>query len=328
MLLSVTTRARKVKNGYKFYFDIYSKGQRYTQTTETVISAVSSKDAVRRAPAGIKALRNDLEYKLRNKTAGSSNADFVQYFKDAGKYNNALQKLIKFNASLKFKDITESWGMKYRDFLLSDLDPNSAHYYMNAVKIILNSAVRDKYLPSNPLKYIKIKRKERDTEYLTPEELDRLRAYRPSPAEREILRGFLFACETGLRMSDVHRLDETHIKSDRVVITQQKSGKVVKVKLNSVAKDILSEGFFSFPMADGKLAGSLVSWHIKRILKSVGIKKSGAFHLSRHTFGTRLGEAGVNLRIIQSLMGHSNITQTVRYVKDTDKAKDEAIDSI
>jgi len=42
----------------------------------------------------------------------------------------------------------------------------------------------------------------------------------------------------------------------------------------------------------------------------------------------RLVEAGVNLRIVQQLMGHSCITQTARYAKATDKAMCDAMVSL
>jgi integrase/recombinase XerC len=48
----------------------------------------------------------------------------------------------------------------------------------------------------------------------------------------------------------------------------------------------------------------------------------------RHTFATRLVEADVNLKIVQQLMGHSNITQTARYAKVTDSALQSGITAL
>ena len=49
--------------------------------------------------------------------------------------------------------------------------------------------------------------------------------------------------------------------------------------------------------------------------------KDEVFYCMRHTFATRLVEYDVNLKVIQELMGHSNISQTAKYAKCTDNAK-------
>ena len=48
----------------------------------------------------------------------------------------------------------------------------------------------------------------------------------------------------------------------------------------------------------------------------------------RHTFATRLCELKVNLKVVQELMGHTNINQTAQYAKATDNAKFDAIDAL
>jgi len=48
-------------------------------------------------------------------------------------------------------------------------------------------------------------------------------------------------------------------------------------------------------------------------------------HVLRATFATRLAEAGVDVRTIQELLGHSNLNTTQRYVAVTDERKRSAI---
>ncbi|MBA3515995.1 MAG: site-specific integrase [Pyrinomonadaceae bacterium] len=45
----------------------------------------------------------------------------------------------------------------------------------------------------------------------------------------------------------------------------------------------------------------------------------------RHTFGTRLADAGVDVVKIKELMGHASIVTTIRFIHATDQGKRGAI---
>lgn len=50
------------------------------------------------------------------------------------------------------------------------------------------------------------------------------------------------------------------------------------------------------------------------------------FHSLRHTFGPRLGMAGVDVKTIQELMGHRDIKMTMRYSHPTPEHKRKAVE--
>ena len=51
------------------------------------------------------------------------------------------------------------------------------------------------------------------------------------------------------------------------------------------------------------------------------------WHDLRHTFGTRLAEAGCSEATISELMGHTDLKTTRRYTYGTDRAKRQAVEA-
>lgn len=50
-----------------------------------------------------------------------------------------------------------------------------------------------------------------------------------------------------------------------------------------------------------------------------------AFHFTRHTFGTLLMTAGVDLYTASKMMGHADVRATQVYAKIVDQKKQEAV---
>ncbi|MFQ5584576.1 MAG: tyrosine-type recombinase/integrase, partial [Calditrichia bacterium] len=52
---------------------------------------------------------------------------------------------------------------------------------------------------------------------------------------------------------------------------------------------------------------------VKLALQRAGISKRVSCHTFRHSFANHLSENGVNLRVVQALMGHANVKTTLLY---------------
>jgi len=68
-------------------------------------------------------------------------------------------------------------------------------------------------------------------------------------------------------------------------------------------------------------------WH-QKALERAGISDPFVLYSLRHTYGTRLGEAGVDAFTIQRLMGHSSITMTQRYVHPSPERVTNAVKAL
>jgi site-specific recombinase XerD len=104
-----------------------------------------------------------------------------------------------------------------------------------------------------------------------------------------------------------------------LTVTRSKSGKKENIPLNLAAvsasqklKPNTSTSNFVFLDMDGReVLQSNKHWFDDAVAEA-GIKDF-SWHCLRHTFASRLTMAGVDIRTVQELMGHSSITVTMRY---------------
>lgn len=72
----------------------------------------------------------------------------------------------------------------------------------------------------------------------------------------------------------------------------------------------------------------LLESSFSRLIKKVGIKKI-KYHALRHTFATRSIEAGVDIKTLSELLGHSSVDITLKtYVHTSDELKKKSIDKL
>jgi integrase/recombinase XerD len=87
--------------------------------------------------------------------------------------------------------------------------------------------------------------------------------------------------------------------------------------LSSARSEILKDKFVTdvlFPSRRGKTMTRQTFWYmVKRYSAIAGIKKSISPHILRHAFATHLINHGADLRVVQMLLGHSDISTTQIY---------------
>lgn len=248
--------------------------------------------------------------------------------------------LMKFRQNILIKDIDVHFCRSYSFWLRHQcksqrggcLSPMTAHVYFRKLHIILENAVRRNYLDHNPCNQLdrteKIPEPERVKRFLTQEELDILEK---TPYKYPLVKSaFLFACFSGLRISDVLKLQWSEISYQHnrfyLNIIMKKTLKPLNVPLTMKAIDFLPARIGDTNRVFAGLPGeSQIQKHLKRFCEMAGIKGRTHFHISRHTFATLLLTSGSDIYTASKMMGHSDIRSTQVYAKIIDTKKFEAI---
>jgi site-specific recombinase XerD len=145
-----------------------------------------------------------------------------------------------------------------------------------------------------------------------------------------VKRAFLFSCVTGLRWIDVSSLKwkNINLQNHYLDIQQTKTEKDLRINLNETAIKLLDkkgkpeEKVFILPTANGANK-TLKAW-----VKRAGIDKKITWHNARHSFGTNLIYFGADVTTASSLLGHSTLKHTQRYVKAASELKQKATDTL
>jgi integrase/recombinase XerD len=136
------------------------------------------------------------------------------------------------------------------------------------------------------------------------------------------------AYAAGLRVSEVAALKVTDIDSERMVIrVEQGKGATDRYVMLSPQLLTILRAYWReehpqtwlFPGRPQSMPVSVATLQeaCRLARNKAGLSKQATMHTLRHSFATHLLEAGIDLRIIQVLLGHRSITTTTLYTQVT-----------
>lgn len=344
--MAVKLRTKKLKDGSEsIYLDIYLKGSR---RYEFLGLTYKKNDPNRRNIKEIAEKRRsqvELEnfanaHNLPNFYNGKE--DFIKYFESKCKdesYKSTLNIFKRFvknklvGEKFPFNKLDEKLCEDFKEWLFEEeYKNNSVWVTVLKLKTVLNLAVKEKIIPLNPAKFVKVKLEETEKIFLTVDELKKM--YNTDYKEKDVKRAFLFACYTGLRLSDIKALTWKQIRESKLYFIQQKTKGVEYLPLSETASKILYDGIemdmngdekvFKFPTYKSEKLGS----HLRNWAKLSKVDKYITFHSARHTFGTLLVTSGVEILAVKKLMGHKSINSTLVYAKIIDAKLNEAVNKL
>lgn len=281
--------------------------------------------------------------------------DFLEYLeveqnrsqKTIQNYDHYLTRLIDFAGEIKVSDIDAELIRKWRLWLnrlgtnVSDeLQKTTQNYHLIALRSFLKfCAKRD--IPALPADKVELSRtKRKQVTFLNEDELEALFAQPDiqtlaGARDRAILE-LLFS--SGLRVSELAGLDRDHVnlkrrefmvrgkgQKDRPIFVSQQAAEWVQHYLD-MRQDNTRPLFIRYSgTKQVNLSGNFHRLTVRSVQRLVaryallaGITKHVSPHTLRHSFATDLLMNGADLRSVQAMLGHSNISTTQIYTHVTD----------
>ena len=210
-------------------------------------------------------------------------------------------------------------------------------HYLTTINNFYKYLTSTGYLNINPCESIKMPKLEHKLpEFLTIDEVDKLLDIRVSTAydlRNKAMLEMLYA--TGMRISELCNLTMSNLYlEDEMVKVFGKGSKERIVPVNNIALDYLKE-YLKFGRGDllgtkdseyvfissrhTKITRQAFFKFLKKLCEEKGIKKNISPHILRHSFATHLLNNGADLRVVQELLGHSDIATTQIYTHLTNE---------
>jgi site-specific recombinase XerD len=265
-------------------------------------------------------------------------------------YTHDLNRFVNFLESTAKTDILLITKENVRSFLVQQSITNCAvtrARKLSAIKSLFKYLGREGIILANPVSDIETpKLPEKEPSFLTESEYHGLiTTVRREATPYYLIRDLtivMLLLGTGIRLSELVSLTLDRVSleySGRSIKVRGKGNKERIIPLTNELIDILQKYLKIRPDVESnnlfisRLGGNLkarsVYGLIKKYLKAAGINKNKiAVHSLRHTFGTSLLNNGVNIVVIQELLGHKKLETTRRYLHINNVDLRNAVDSL
>jgi integrase/recombinase XerD len=270
---------------------------------------------------------------------GLSANSLSSYFIDLQRFSNGILPLQPDGAT------AQDLGRYVESLYGAGLSARSIARHMTTLRNFYSFLTREGEISSDPSEFlIPPKQWSNLPKYLNREEIERLLtspdAAKPTGIRDRAMLELLYA--TGLRVTELCRLEMNNVEKDsgvlrvtgkgnkqRLVPFGESAGEAVAQYLNERRPALLKgrASRFLFVTARG---GSLTRQGFWKLLVGYG-KKAGIFrdltpHVMRHSFATHLVEGGADLRSVQIMLGHADISTTQVYTHVARRRLREIVD--
>lgn len=352
--MNVTIRKKKLASGkYSLYLDVTDKGERkkeYLGITiygrpKNQIEKLHNESQKKIAEKARNKREKELQESAHRVTAHNYKQDFVAYFKQ---FDNGYEKKNKRMISAVLKHFTEFLEKRkvyelpgqtvtpllctdFGEYLKTKTNFETPRDYYSVFKRVVKRAKKERVVEID-MDEIEVRFKYDKQAIRKPIlTVDEIRAMLQVKAgNAEVARAFIFCLNTGLDFATVKGvLTWGMISGGYIVFERGKTQKQNRIKLNEGAKSALgergkaSELVFKLGTWEGSVK-ALRAW-----AKLAGVEKKITWHSGRHTLGAMvINELKGDIRVLQGILGHSDIKTTQRYASLRNETKDNTLDSL
>ena len=234
------------------------------------------------------------------------------------KYEIARDKFYKILPPTEpVTSITHAVIMDYQASMNQYLDYVTTNGYCQRVKTVVQFGIDNGRLKVNPFSGIKLRKGEKSVQFLTEEEVDKIRTtdFRNESLNR-IRDLFVFQAASGLSYTDMAKLkpeDVQRAPNGQYYIhdKRNKTGVYYTAVILDEGVEVLKRYNFRLPI----ISNHKVNTYLKAIRDICGIDKPIFSHVARHTYATRCLNRGIRLEVVAKLLGHSTTKITQHYAK-------------
>lgn len=337
-----------------WYIRLSIKNKRYHRA----IPEASNKKEAEKAEAIFKAELLQGKYNLADNIGNMPFTKLVDHYISYTKTNNLswkgcvsrAERLRDYFRNKKLRDISPILIEKYRSDRKKTVkkqadDENVCTYITNAtvnreieiLRKMFNIAIDNGWIDKNPCSSRKVHKLREDNKkerFLLPHEEARL--LEKCTGEFAYMYSIIIcALHSGMRKGEILSLkwDCVNFKDKFITLLQTKSGKMRKIPINSVLlpelnelyKNKCSEYVFVNPETKNRY------YDLKRAFPSLCKQakiKDLRFHDLRHTAATRMVASGIDLVVVQEILGHADIKTTMRYSHPVPARKLTAVEAL
>lgn len=328
------------KKNEKWYYNFMIDGVRYHKAIK---GCNNHKDALK-AESIVKSEVMRGKFELVDNTENTTLKQAIDLYLEYSKANKRSHKLDDnyckvfsefFGNNTRLKDITPQKIERFKLYLKQDKRNSTVNRYLEAMSKMFNVAISNDITRLNPIKEIKkLKQDNLKIRFLTKDEEIRLfKVLESNSIYHHYIPIIICALQTGMRKGEIKNLKWSNIDFENryIELLKTKSGKARKIPISKklmaeflkLKANKLSEYVFTNPYTGTKY--NHLQHGFTSALEKANIQNF-RFHDLRHTAATRMTEMGIDLAVVQEILGHSDIKTTMRYAHPVPERKLKAIE--